>query len=81
FDDEEFASKESLWDSCERWRSCHHRVSRDLDEARKRFDVFRENVEFIHAFNKKESPYKLRFVDMTNEEFQSWYTGFDMHHL
>ncbi|CAL9068544.1 thiol protease SEN102-like [Musa acuminata AAA Group] len=83
FGDKDLASEESLWDSYERWRS-HHRVSRHPDEARKQFDEFRENEEFIHAFNNKETPYKLGlngFADMANEDFRSWSTGSDVHRL
>lgn len=76
-------SREPSRSATRTWRS-HHRVSRDPDEARKRFDVFRQNEEFIHAFNNKESPYKLGlngFADMTNEEFRSWSSGSDAHRL
>ncbi|KAG6531579.1 thiol protease SEN102-like [Zingiber officinale] len=76
FEDKDLASEESLWNLYERWRS-HHTVTRDLDEKKKRFNVFKENVKFIHEFNqRKEVPYKLRlnkFGDMTNQEFRAVY--------
>lgn len=82
FDEKDLASEESLWKLYERWRS-HHTVSRDLDEKRTRFNVFKENVKFIHEFNKKDAPYKLRlnkFGDMTNHEFRSLYAGSKVQH-
>lgn len=82
FDEKDLATEESLWNLYERWRS-HHTVSRDLDEKDKRFNVFKENVEFIHEFNKKDEPYKLalnKFGDMTNQEFRSWYAGSKVQH-
>lgn len=83
FDDEDLATEESLWNLYERWRS-HHTVSRDLDGKYERFDVFVENVKFIHEFNKKDdASYKLslnKFGDMTNEEFRRWYAGSKVQH-
>ncbi|KAK1293949.1 Vignain [Acorus calamus] len=82
FDEKDLASEESLWDLYERWRS-HHTVSRDLGEKNKRFNVFKENVRFIHEFNKGDKPFKLRlnrFGDMTNQEFRRAYAGSKVHH-
>ncbi|KAG6516893.1 thiol protease SEN102-like [Zingiber officinale] len=83
FEEKDLASEESIWDLYERWRS-HHTVARDLDEKRRRFNVFKENVRFIHEFNqRKEAPYKLRlnkFGDMTNHEFRAAYAGSKVAH-
>uniref|UniRef100_A0A6V7QT32 Uncharacterized protein n=1 Tax=Ananas comosus var. bracteatus TaxID=296719 RepID=A0A6V7QT32_ANACO len=82
FDEKDLASEESLWNLYERWRS-HHTVSRDLGEKHKRFNVFKENVKFIHEFNKKDEPYKLKlnkFGDMTSEEFKRTYAGSKIQH-
>nr|XP_010929952.1 vignain isoform X1 [Elaeis guineensis] len=85
FTEKDLASEESLRDLYERWRSIHT-VSRDLDlgEKHKRFNVFKENVKFIHEFNKKDKPYKLKlnkFGDMTKEEFRNTFAGSKvMHH-
>ncbi|XP_038987363.1 thiol protease SEN102-like [Phoenix dactylifera] len=82
FDENDLATEEGLWNLYERWRS-HHTVSRDLDEKHKRFNVFKENVKFIHEFNKKDAPYKLalnKFGDMTNQEFRTWYAGSKVQH-
>ncbi|KAJ6801632.1 thiol protease SEN102-like [Iris pallida] len=82
FEEKDLASEESLWSLYQKWRS-HHTLSRDLDDKHKRFDVFKENVKFIHEFNKEDAPYKLslnKFADMTNEEFRSTYAGSKVHH-
>ncbi|KAI3698519.1 hypothetical protein L2E82_42129 [Cichorium intybus] len=76
FTEEDLTTDERLWDLYERWRS-HHTVSRDLGEKRKRFNVFKYNVQYIHKVNQMDKPYKLKlnkFADMTNHEFK---TGFD----
>ncbi|XP_058227483.1 vignain-like [Rhododendron vialii] len=82
FHEKELESEESLWDLYERWRS-HHTVSRDLDEKHKRFNVFKNNVNYVHNFNKKDKPYKLKlnkFADMTNHEFKSVFAGSKIKH-
>ncbi|KAJ9677959.1 hypothetical protein PVL29_022751 [Vitis rotundifolia] len=82
FHQKELETEESLWNLYERWRS-HHTVSRSLDEKHKRFNVFKENVNFVHEFNKKDEPYKLKlnkFADMTNHEFRSTYAGSKVNH-
>ncbi|KAI3977428.1 hypothetical protein MKX01_000341 [Papaver californicum] len=75
-------SEERLWDLYERRRS-HHRVSHDLKEKHKRFNVFRANVEYVHNTNKLDKPYKLKlnkFADMTSHEFKSSYAGSRIKH-
>ncbi|RWR96989.1 thiol protease SEN102-like protein [Cinnamomum micranthum f. kanehirae] len=82
FQEKDLSSEESLWDLYERWRS-HYTVSRDLNEKHRRFNVFKENVKFIHEFNKKDAPYKLKlnkFGDMTKHEFRSTYAGSRVEH-
>ncbi|KAG9445528.1 hypothetical protein H6P81_011656 [Aristolochia fimbriata] len=82
FEEKDLESEESLWDLYERWRS-HHTVSRDLAEKHKRFNVFKANVHFIHQFNNKDKPYKLklnRFADLTNNEFRTSYAGSRVSH-
>ncbi|XP_074566449.1 thiol protease SEN102-like [Curcuma longa] len=83
FEEKDLATEESLWNLYGRWRS-HHTVTRDLDEKQKRFNVFKENVKFIHEFNQqKDVPYKLRlneFGDMTNQEFRAVYAGSKVAH-
>ncbi|XP_042503116.1 vignain-like [Macadamia integrifolia] len=82
FHEKDLETEDSLWNLYERWRS-HHTVSRDLSEKLKRFNVFKENVNFIHEFNKKDHPYKLKlnkFGDLTNQEFRSTYAGSKVKH-
>lgn len=73
--DRDLESDENLWELYERWRS-HHRLSTDLREKHKRFNVFKHNVKYIHEFNKKDKPYKLKlnkFGDLTSFEFKTHY--------
>uniref|UniRef100_A0A1D1YUN4 Vignain n=1 Tax=Anthurium amnicola TaxID=1678845 RepID=A0A1D1YUN4_9ARAE len=82
FDEKDLATDESLWDLYGRWRS-HHTVAMDLGEKHKRFNVFKDNVRFIHEFNKRDKPYKLelnKFGDMTREEFRQTYAGSKIAH-
>lgn len=82
FHEKELETEESLWEMYERWRS-HHTISRNLDEKHKRFNVFKENVKYVHNFNKQDKPYKLKlnkFGDMTNHEFRSAYAGSKVKH-
>ncbi|URE28669.1 hypothetical protein MUK42_15730 [Musa troglodytarum] len=74
---DDIASEEKLWDLYERWQS-HHGVSRSVDEKRIRFDIFKENAQYVFASNKKAKPYKLslnKFGDMAREEFKRTYAG------
>ncbi|CAH9111180.1 unnamed protein product [Cuscuta epithymum] len=82
YQEEELESEESLWGLYERWRS-HHTVSTSLDEKHKRFNVFKSNVDYVHNFNKKDKPYKLKlnkFADMTNHEFRRTYADAKIKH-
>ncbi|MCD9559604.1 hypothetical protein HAX54_017659 [Datura stramonium] len=82
FQEKELETEESLWGLYERWRS-EHTVSRSLDEKHKRFNVFKANVLYVHNFNKKDKPYKLKlnkFADMTNLEFRTYYAGSKIKH-
>ncbi|XP_042501198.1 vignain-like [Macadamia integrifolia] len=82
FDETDLETEHSLWNLYEKWRS-HHTVSRDLSEKPKRFNVFKENVKFIHEFNKKDHPYKLKlnkFGDLTNHEFRNLFASSKVKH-
>nr|QBH22533.1 papain-family protein [Oldenlandia affinis] len=82
FHEKELETEESLWNLYERWRT-HHTVTTSLDEKHKRFNVFKSNVHYVHHFNKKDKPYKLKlnkFADMTNHEFKSLYAGSKIKH-
>lgn len=82
FEERELESEERLWELYERWRS-HHRVSTSLEEKQRRFNVFKANVQYVHNFNKKDKPYKLKlnkFADMTTHEFKSLYASSKIKH-
>lgn len=82
FEEKDLSSEESLWDLYERWRS-HHTTARDPGEKKKRFNVFKDNVNFIHSFNKMDATYRLKlnkFGDMTHREFKSIYAGSRVDH-
>ncbi|XP_074274363.1 vignain-like [Silene latifolia] len=82
FTEKDLASDETLWDLYERWRA-QHTVSRDLEDKKRRFNVFKANVQFIHDVNKMDKPYKLdlnQFADMTNLEFRKSYSSNINHH-
>ncbi|KAJ3681180.1 hypothetical protein LUZ60_015669 [Juncus effusus] len=82
FTPKDLETDESFKTLFERWLS-HHDLTRDLTEKAKRFNVFKENVLFIHEHNKKGKSYELalnKFGDMTQEEFQSFYAGSKINH-
>lgn len=82
YQESDLASEESLWNLYEKWRS-HHTVSRDLEEKKKRFSVFKENLKHIHKVNQMDKPYKLKlnaYADMTNYEFLNSYGGSKVSH-
>ncbi|ESW04889.1 hypothetical protein PHAVU_011G134000 [Phaseolus vulgaris] len=55
------------------WMTRYGRVYKDPQEREKRLRIFKENVNYIEAFNNAANkPYKLavnQFADLTNEEF------------
>ena len=58
------------------------RVYQDASEKDKRFQIFKENVEYIESHNADTSKkYKLgvnEFTDLTNEEFKAMRNGYKM---
>ena len=75
FTDEDLKSEERLRGLYDKW-ALKHRSTRSLDsdEHAKRFETFKENVNYIDSVNKKDGLYKLKlnkFADMSNEEFKS----------
>ncbi|KAL0383558.1 UNVERIFIED_CONTAM: Senescence-specific cysteine protease SAG39 [Sesamum calycinum] len=63
----------------EEWMEQYGRVYKNDEERAMRFKIFKDNVEFIEAFNEAGSrPYKLginAFADLTNEEFKGARNG------
>lgn len=70
----------SLSERHEKWMVRHGKVYKDAAEKERRFNIFRENVEFIESFNADPNrSYKLstnEFVDQTNEEFKASLNGY-----
>lgn len=58
----------------------HGRIYKDAEEKEKRFMIFKDNVNFIQAFNEAmDKPYTLsvnEFADQTNEEFRASRNGY-----
>eukprot|EP00252_Welwitschia_mirabilis_P027864 TRINITY_DN973_c0_g1_i1.p1 TRINITY_DN973_c0_g1~~TRINITY_DN973_c0_g1_i1.p1 ORF type:complete len:371 (-),score=43.42 TRINITY_DN973_c0_g1_i1:73-1158(-) len=84
FTDDDVGTEEKLRSLYEKWAGRHR--SRDLDKHshERRFDIFKDNVKFIHSHNKDNDNYKLklnRFADLTNSEFKSMYLGLKDSHL
>ncbi|XP_062102983.1 senescence-specific cysteine protease SAG39-like [Humulus lupulus] len=63
----------SMYDRYRAWKGHHGRVYKDINEEKKRFEIFKRNVARIDDFNwASNKPYKLgvnQFADLTNEEF------------
>ncbi|XP_042397930.1 senescence-specific cysteine protease SAG39-like [Zingiber officinale] len=71
----------SMAERHDRWMAEHGRVYRDEAEKRRRFNIFKSNVELIDSFNAAAGKHKYtlgvnQFADMTNEEFKASHTGF-----
>ncbi|KAI9070800.1 hypothetical protein K1719_047230, partial [Acacia pycnantha] len=63
----------------EQWMAKYGKVYDDVAEKQKRFEIFKNNVQFIESFNSNGTkPYKLsvnQFADQTNEEFKATHNG------
>ena len=63
----------SIYERHEEWMARYSRVYKDPQEKEKRFKIFKQNMNYIEAFNNAANkPYKLainQFADLTNEEF------------
>jgi len=63
----------SMYERHEQWMTRYGKVYKDPQEREKRFRIFKENVNYIEAFNNAANKrYKLainQFADLTNEEF------------
>ncbi|KAL0315697.1 UNVERIFIED_CONTAM: Senescence-specific cysteine protease SAG39 [Sesamum radiatum] len=69
----------SMLERHEEWMERYGRVYKNDEEKMMRFKIFKDNVEFIDAFNAAGTwPYKLginAFADQTNEEFKAARNG------
>ncbi|XP_058081839.1 cysteine proteinase mucunain-like [Magnolia sinica] len=71
-------SEEEVRGMYEKWLAMHGKASNGLDEREKRFEIFKDNVQYVDEHNAGNSTFKLglnRFADLTNEEFRSMYLG------
>ncbi|KAK7342459.1 hypothetical protein VNO80_25413 [Phaseolus coccineus] len=63
----------SIYERHEEWMARYAKVYKDPQEREKRFRIFKQNMNYIEAFNNAaDKPYKLainQFADLTNEEF------------
>ncbi|KAG2397106.1 Senescence-specific cysteine protease [Vigna angularis] len=63
----------TMYERHEEWMARYGKWYKDPQEREKRFRIFKENVNYIEAFNSAANkPYKLainQFADLTNEEF------------
>ncbi|KAI9070804.1 hypothetical protein K1719_038904 [Acacia pycnantha] len=68
----------------EQWMAKYGKVYKDVAEKQKRFEIFKNNVQFIESFNSDDiKPYKLsinQFADQTNEEFKAIRNGLKRSH-
>ncbi|MBA0836645.1 hypothetical protein Goarm_008840 [Gossypium armourianum] len=69
-------------DRFEQWVSSYSRLYQDAAEKEKRFQIFKENMEYIESHNTDTNKkYKLgvnEFTDLTNEEFKAMRNGYKM---
>ncbi|KAG8494520.1 hypothetical protein CXB51_012164 [Gossypium anomalum] len=72
----------SMSDRFEQWVSSYSRLYQDAAEKEKRFQIFKENMEYIESHNgDTNKKYKLgvnEFTDLTNEEFKAMRNGYKM---
>lgn len=67
----------------EEWIALHGRVYKDAAEKEARYNIFKENIRLIDAFNNNHgnnSGFTLgvnKFADLTNKEFRETYTGYN----
>jgi C1A family cysteine protease len=64
----------------EQWMATFGKVYADAAEIERRFEIFKDNVEYIESFNTAgNKPYKLsvnKFADLTNEELKVARNGY-----
>lgn len=76
----------SMHEKHEQWMTKYEKVYKDSSEKEMRFKIFKQNVEWIEAFNSnnagKNHAYKVginQFADLTNEEFKASKNRFKGH--
>ena len=70
-----------MMDRFHHWQATHNRSYPSADERLRRFEVYRDNIEYIEATNRRgDLTYELgenQFADLTKEEFLAMYPPFD----
>ncbi|KAL3677323.1 hypothetical protein R1sor_027271 [Riccia sorocarpa] len=78
YEPEDLLSDERLGSLFSAWERKHGKNYQSEEERSLRIKVFRDNLEYIDAHNRKETSYSLglnRFADLTNEEYRKTYLG------
>ncbi|KAA0056690.1 cysteine proteinase COT44-like [Cucumis melo var. makuwa] len=60
------------------WLAKHGKAYNGIDEREKRFQIFKENLNFIDDHNSENRTYKVglnMFADLTNDEYRALYLG------
>ena len=64
----------SMYEKHKQWMAHYGRAYKDTEEEAIRFNIFKDNVEYIESFNRAANkPYNLgvnQFANLTNEEFK-----------
>ncbi|KHN04480.1 Cysteine proteinase RD21a [Glycine soja] len=71
-------SDEEVMSIYEEWLVKHGKVYNAVEEKEKRFQIFKDNLNFIEEHNAVNRTYKVglnRFSDLSNEEYRSKYLG------
>ncbi|WVY91947.1 hypothetical protein V8G54_037461 [Vigna mungo] len=71
-------TEEELMSLYEGWLVKHGKLYNALGEKDKRFQIFKDNLQFIDEINSANRTYRLglnRFADLTNEEYRARYLG------
>ncbi|XP_024362259.1 cysteine proteinase mucunain isoform X2 [Physcomitrium patens] len=74
----ELHSDDGMLDVFHQWLERHSRVYHSLSEKQRRFQIFKDNLHYIHNHNKQEKSYWLglnKFSDLTHDEFRALYLG------
>uniref|UniRef100_A0A0C9RQU2 TSA: Wollemia nobilis Ref_Wollemi_Transcript_1347_1845 transcribed RNA sequence n=1 Tax=Wollemia nobilis TaxID=56998 RepID=A0A0C9RQU2_9CONI len=78
YDPKDLESDEKVWDLYESWLVKNGKAYNGLDEKNARFKLFKDNLLYIDAQNRKNMPYWLglnEFADLSHEEFKARYLG------
>lgn len=78
YDPNDLDSDDKVWQMYESWLIKYRKADNSLDEKRKRFIVFKDNLHYIDAQNQRNLSFWLglnEFADLTHQEFKARYLG------